>query len=897
MLALGATHGGVAPRCGCRRGAAAAPLRPPAAPLPARPRGDACPAAVVRPPAPVVAAAAARRPRGARPAPRGVRVAAAPDAQPPGAGGATARGGEAARGGGEEEWCVLNFYHLADVADPEEMVSRHRAFIESRGLTSLCGRIYISAQGINCQGGGTAAHAAAYVAWVGSLPEFRGLFHTLWPAEGPAFPKLRLKVKPNLISLAGGMAALPVTDPAARATPLSPAEWREKLGEAVAVNADVDAGRADPSKRVVVMDLRNDYEWDAGHFALAPRPDEEVFAETPVGGGDGEVPSPLRGADPENTEVLMYCTGGIRCDVYSALLRARGFTRLYTLHGGVQHYLREAGGEHWDGSLFVFDGRMAINPALPPGAHAGDGLPAAVPCALCGGVAALPHVNCANIDCNELFIACAACKTRFHGCCCEACQSAPRLLRPIKINGGNYGSWNQYADVAATAPVIAAGRTHEGRVARRARRRAAMREKRQAALEERQQLRAAVKKAVRAAAAEAEAAAQQREGEQEQEQRGAVLPAARGPPAFGPGAATFKILHVSDTQAGGAGCAALDAAGARALAELLAAEVADGGVDLVVHTGDVVHGDDVSGTDTAAWATFALTPLAAAGVPAAPEARARVLAACAALPGCLVPPAAVAAAAAGGAANYELPVLLSSPHGAANPEPERVAFRLVLLDTGGGSAPKGVPESSLDWLESLAEPRGASASGGGGAATPPPALLFRHHPSVQLADAWRGRDAHDTRCPSHAGSVDGERVQPAPAADEARYLVALRALRVVVSAVGHDHANDRCCRVGDGSDGGGGGAGGRQEWGWQECYARHASFGQYWLGDDGATLRFCTSWRVLPRRGPHAVPRGVRVFSLGRNGSVATHLRLAAPRGGGSAKGPVTLLHPGGADG
>lgn len=63
----------------------------------------------------------------------------------------------------------------------------------------------------------------------------------------------------------------------------------------------------------------------------------------------------------------MYCTGGIRCDVYSAALRQKGFKNLFTLHGGIQNYLREEGNEHWQGSLFVFDGRMAINPALQQG--------------------------------------------------------------------------------------------------------------------------------------------------------------------------------------------------------------------------------------------------------------------------------------------------------------------------------------------------------------------------------------------------------------------------------------------------------------------------------------------------------------------------------------------------
>ena len=77
------------------------------------------------------------------------------------------------------------------------------------------------------------------------------------PAPDHMFPKLRLKYRPNLISLAGGMAALPVTDPAARATPVAPTEWAAML-----------AAEAPP----VVLDVRNSYEWDAGHFEGAERP-------------------------------------------------------------------------------------------------------------------------------------------------------------------------------------------------------------------------------------------------------------------------------------------------------------------------------------------------------------------------------------------------------------------------------------------------------------------------------------------------------------------------------------------------------------------------------------------------------------------------------------------------
>ena len=171
----------------------------------------------------------------------------------------------------------------------------------------------------------------------------------------------------------------------------------------------------------------------------------------------------------------MYCTGGIRCDVYSAYLKQRGFQRLYSLKGGVQNYFDSVGGSHWNGSLYVFDERMAVAPGNMQGPAAegcpasaesaagfstGDagaaeaagvqqqgGLPAAQPCALCGGAAQLPHLNCANVDCNLLFLACPGCRQQLQGCCCAECRDgAPRLLRPIASIGKGYQRMGLYVD-------------------------------------------------------------------------------------------------------------------------------------------------------------------------------------------------------------------------------------------------------------------------------------------------------------------------------------------------------------------------------------------------------------------------------------------------------------------
>lgn len=150
----------------------------------------------------------------------------------------------------------------------------------------------------------------------------------------------------------------------------------------------------------------------------------------------------------------MYCTGGIRCDIYSTFLKQKGFTNLYTLEGGIQNYLDSEGASRWNGSLYVFDDRMAVGPGHMDGAAAAEvPMPAAQPCALCGGEPELPHVNCANVDCNLLFLCCAECRKRLKGCCCESCRdTAPRLLRPLRA--GMLSSACRVCGVSAHLPRV-----------------------------------------------------------------------------------------------------------------------------------------------------------------------------------------------------------------------------------------------------------------------------------------------------------------------------------------------------------------------------------------------------------------------------------------------------------
>jgi hypothetical protein len=105
---------------------------------------------------------------------------------------------------------VINFYHLSDVSQPTEAATRHKTAIQDKGW-DIRGRIYISYQGINAQFSGPWQDALAYTEWVLSQPEFKGLTWREYPVPKHMFPKLRLKFRPNLISLQGGMEDLPVT--------------------------------------------------------------------------------------------------------------------------------------------------------------------------------------------------------------------------------------------------------------------------------------------------------------------------------------------------------------------------------------------------------------------------------------------------------------------------------------------------------------------------------------------------------------------------------------------------------------------------------------------------------------------------------------------------------------
>ncbi|KAJ1292588.1 hypothetical protein BS78_01G001200 [Paspalum vaginatum] len=351
----------------------------------------------------------------------------------------------------EEEktrFLVVTFYKFVPLEDPRAEVAIHLRFLQGRDIH---GRIYLNEQGINAQYSGPRKDAVAYADWVKKDHRFCDMLVQISPSStGHAFPRLKLRYKPSLVQLEGGSLYLPLLDPSMRATPLTPSKWKERLEARTCIDV---ASRETSRRRLLLLDVRNDYEWDIGHFEGAQRPNVDCFRSTSFGlsGEMEDTSDPLNGVDKEKTDILMYCTGGIRCDVYSTILRKKGFRNLYTLEGGVSNYLKEEGSAGWVGNLFVFDERLSLPPATfressQEGEGEGEGLRWVGRCYACGSeVAELRHRNCANIDCNRLYLCCGWCAGELCGCCCSDCKAAPRL-RPLLPGHQRYLKWHVYRD-------------------------------------------------------------------------------------------------------------------------------------------------------------------------------------------------------------------------------------------------------------------------------------------------------------------------------------------------------------------------------------------------------------------------------------------------------------------
>ena len=298
---------------------------------------------------------------------------------------------------------TLSFYRYVRIDDPRGLRDELYAAFERLGVL---GRVYVATEGINAQASVPTDGLDALRDYLGATPGLADLRLNLALEDDDAsFYKLVVKVRDKIV--ADGL------DDAS----FDPGAGGEHL-DAAGFNSLAD----DPD--AVVVDMRNHYESEVGHFRGAVRPAVDTFRESlPV------VEELLAGK--EDAPVLMYCTGGIRCEKASAWLRHRGFARVYQLEGGIIHYARQVAARGLDnrfvGKNFVFDERL--------GERVGHEVIGR--CHQCGAPADA-HVNCANDACHLLFIQCAACAKTYRDACSHTCAefaALPKAERRARAAG------------------------------------------------------------------------------------------------------------------------------------------------------------------------------------------------------------------------------------------------------------------------------------------------------------------------------------------------------------------------------------------------------------------------------------------------------------------------------
>jgi UPF0176 protein len=303
---------------------------------------------------------------------------------------------------------TISFYRYVHIPNPGEL--RDQLYREWTELNCF-GRIYLAHEGINAQMSVPANNWDEFVKEFHALAYFKDVpFKHAVDGNGKSFYKLIVKVRDKIV--ADGIND-ETFDPSNTGTYLNAWEFNQAIGE----------------KDTIVVDMRNHYESEVGRFDRAFCPDADTFREElPI------VVDHLKGSEAK--KIIMYCTGGIRCEKASAYLKHKGFKDVHHLQGGIIQYAKEIKEKNLEskfrGMNFVFDERI--------GERITDDILSQ--CHQCGAPCDT-HVNCKNDDCHLLFIQCTACSEKMNGCCTPECMriatlpiEEQRALRKGRVKNG-----------------------------------------------------------------------------------------------------------------------------------------------------------------------------------------------------------------------------------------------------------------------------------------------------------------------------------------------------------------------------------------------------------------------------------------------------------------------------
>lgn len=294
---------------------------------------------------------------------------------------------------------TISFYKYFIIENPQEFRNDLYRNMDAMGCF---GRIYVAQEGINAQMSVPEHHVDRFLEYLYSIPELNNV-PIKWAIEddGKSFYKLTIKVRPKIVADGLENNTYDLSKVGKHLTALEFHDAIDKPG-------------------TIVVDMRNHYESEIGHFKNAFCPDVDTFRE--------EIQMVLdKFKDDKDKEFLLYCTGGIRCEKASSFFIHNGFENVSQLYGGIIEYaqqIKQLGVESkFYGKNFVFDERLGESVDGQVISH----------CHQCGKPADT-HTNCVNNDCHLLFIQCAECAAKYEGCCSEECQTIYQLPKDEQIN-------------------------------------------------------------------------------------------------------------------------------------------------------------------------------------------------------------------------------------------------------------------------------------------------------------------------------------------------------------------------------------------------------------------------------------------------------------------------------
>ncbi|NOQ72101.1 MAG: rhodanese-related sulfurtransferase [Crocinitomix sp.] len=292
-----------------------------------------------------------------------------------------------------EDRLTISFYQYHQIKNTQ--VFRDHLFLNWDPMGVL-GRIYVADEGINAQLSISAQKFNTFKAHLDSIDFLKDVrLNIAVEQDNKSFLKLKIKIRTKIVADGLNDDTFDVTD----------------IGVHLKANAFNEIIEQD---NTILIDMRNHYESEIGHFKNADTPDVDTFRDSlPI------ITESIKGHEGDRN-IVMYCTGGIRCEKASAYFKHQGFKNVFQLEGGIINYARQVDAEGLEnkfvGKNFVFDHRKSerISEDVVSNCHQ------------CGE-ACDTHVNCANEACHLLFIQCENCNTKMDECCSDDCKDVHGL--------------------------------------------------------------------------------------------------------------------------------------------------------------------------------------------------------------------------------------------------------------------------------------------------------------------------------------------------------------------------------------------------------------------------------------------------------------------------------------